>query len=86
MVVHAVCAVAKGQNLGMGRGVVCTDGVIVSPADDLLVYQQHSPNRHLSFGLCLARFPEGFPHPEFGRCALHIVTHSDDIVKNGPSI
>ena len=56
VVVHGVGAVSQGENLGVRRRIVCTDRVIMTPADDLLVDQQHGTYRYLALILRLTRF------------------------------
>ncbi len=71
VIAHVVGAVTQRENLGVRRRVVCAYGMIMTPADDLLVDQKHGANGHLAFSFRFVSFLERFTHPEFSRSAIH---------------
>lgn len=50
-------------DLGMGRGVVLSDGAIPPLGDELAVFNQHRPHRHLTLTPRLFGEAQGVTHP-----------------------
>src|SRR5437867_5672374 len=65
VVAEAVRRAPQREDLGVGGGVAQADRVVVRAPDDLVVDQDDSADRHLSFGPGVARFGQGCTHPQF---------------------
>ena len=65
---------SDGQDFGVGRGIVRSDTVIVTPPDNLAVYQQNGSSGDFTFGFGSAGLRQRLAHPEFRGYQIHVST------------
>lgn len=84
MVTNGCTGLAKGDDLGVGRGVVIGDVAVPSTADDFAVADDYCANRNFSNLQRSLSATERFFHPEFvGRISIRCCPLLMDVVRHG---